>query len=307
MRESRSNRVAVALSGGILRGAAHIGVLQALQKMGITPAAIAGTSAGGLVAGLYGRGMSTDLLEEVTRTFNGRKLLDVSLPMVEVLTAAALVPLYYLHVVKRVSHRIPPGFIVGAKFEKWLQKVVDITPTRHAIPHFVVATDLLSGNAIVFYDELDRPKILPRVEFVPMSDPVIAIRSSCSLPGVLLPRKYHRRLLVDGALRNNLPIDILHHLGFEKVIAVDLHKSQMDDEFTVSYLSILDRMMDIMFDELMELRASTYHPFVIRPNLDGIGRTSWESIPSAIRIGREATEALRDELLAYIQSPTVKK
>ncbi|MCI0181982.1 patatin-like phospholipase family protein [Sulfoacidibacillus ferrooxidans] len=298
----RHHKVAVALSGGMLRGAAHVGVLQALEDMGIQPDAIAGTSAGGVVAALYGRGLSTELLEEVTHQFNGRKLLDVSLPITDVLKTISLLPLYYLHIIKGVSHRIPPGFIVGGKLEAWLHKLIDIAPTRHAIAHLVVTTDLLSGKAVVFYDATERPKTLARVEFLPMIDPVASIRASCSLPGILYPRAYASRLLVDGALRNNLPVDLLYHLGYTKVIAVDLHQSQMDDQVTPSFFPVLDRMMDILIDESMELRINRFRPFVIQPNLDEIKWTSWGLMDKAVQIGRDATKALQKDILAYVET-----
>ncbi|PWI58553.1 patatin-like phospholipase family protein [Sulfoacidibacillus thermotolerans] len=300
MDKKNSKKIGVVLSGGTLRGAAHIGVLRELHRMGIEPAMIAGTSVGGLVATMYGRGLSLNLLEEIVREFDGRKLLDISLPTFELMWAVLLFPLYYFRVLKHISQRVPPGFIVGAKFEAWLRKLIKITPTRLPIPHLITSTDLLSGDAIVFYGATEQPHPLPRVQFVPMADPALAIRASCSLPGVFLPRENAPHLLVDGALRNNLPIDLLHHLGCEKVIAVDLHKSQMDDHFKVSYLSVMDRMMDIMLDELMEIRIGKYRPFVIRPNLDGVGWTTWDALTDAVEIGADATKAVRAQLFSYL-------
>ncbi|HKR02560.1 MAG TPA: patatin-like phospholipase family protein [Pyrinomonadaceae bacterium] len=176
-------RVGLALSGGVARGIAHVGVLRVLEEHKIPVDYIAGTSAGALVAAGYAAGMSVDEISEISRGFRWKDVGRVTLSRLGIQSNARMEEF--------VRARIP-----AKRFE-------DLR-----IPLAVVATDLKSGSAVII-TEGDVPFAvrascsLPGW-YVPVTDG-------------------HGRQLVDGGLVANIPTAEVRSLGADVVIAVDVN------------------------------------------------------------------------------------
>lgn len=292
---------ALALSGGSLRGPAHVGVVQAMLARGFEPSVVAGTSVGSIVAALLGRGVAPAAMESAVGRARGADIVELAFPVLRMLKFAALLPFYRMRPVNRMSDRVPSGLFSGDRLERYLTRLVMMPVSRTAIPFLVVTTDLCSGDAVVFYQGIPQPAPFPRTVWLPMpGNPAVALRASCSLPGIFSPLRYGDRLLVDGSLRNNLPVDLLHHVGWNRIVAVDLHKTQMNDEFAPGFLRTLDRMLDIMLDELMDMRTERIPVCVIRPEIDRVGWTAWGSLLDSLRIGRETAFRQMGDIERYL-------
>src|SRR5882672_10876620 len=176
-------RVGLALSGGAARGAAHIGVLRALEENEVPIDAIAGASAGALIGGMYAAGLSVAQLEAMARQFRWR------------------------HMGRPSCSRL--GLQSNARMEKFLRANLPVTRFEDLrIPFAALATDLADGTAVVMRDK---------------GDLTFAIRASVCLPAFYVPvRDPDGRLLVDGGLVANLPISYVRDLGVDIVIAVDV-------------------------------------------------------------------------------------
>jgi len=182
--KSMRPRLGLALSGGAARGIAHVGVLKVLAEHEIKVDCVAGTSAGALVGGALASGMSVEEIEEFGRRLRWRDLGRMTLSRLGAQTNA------------------PMEEYVRARFP--VTRFEDL-PT----PFAVVATDLLTGAAVVMRDE---------------GDVAFAVRASCALPGWYVPVVDARgRQLVDGGLVANLPCSIVRALGAEVVVAVDVN------------------------------------------------------------------------------------
>ncbi len=174
--------IGLALSGGAVRGAAHVGVLQVLEREGIQPAVVAGTSVGALVGAAVAAGRNADELSQIFHTIRWPKLTRISL--------GRFMGLLDTGPFERVF-----GEIVG-------HDRIETLPT----PFGAVACDLLTGEEVVFHE-----------------GPVGRIlRASAAVPGVFPPVELDGRLLVDGCVVNNLPVDAARSMGADYVIAVDL-------------------------------------------------------------------------------------
>lgn len=177
----------IALGGGGARGFAHIGVFKALERAGIFPRLVAGTSMGGIVGAMYARGMSAEQMETAVRQgIRGRR---------DMLRAVDL----------RLTQT---GFVRGARIYDYIAKVIG-SETRFSDlrrPLAMVATDLNTGREVV----LDHGRVAD------------AIRATISVPGVFLPVEMGALRLVDGGMLNNLPVDVVRRMGAEAVIAVDV-------------------------------------------------------------------------------------
>ncbi|MCX8066666.1 MAG: patatin-like phospholipase family protein [Anaerolineae bacterium] len=185
LQRRRPPRVGLALSGGGVRGLAHIGVLKVLTDAGIPIHCVAGTSAGGLIGALFAAGMTPQKMEEeALRMASPRRILPF------------------------LNRGLPfRGLLSGQKVYEYLEFLLgDVTFDQLRIPLAVVAVDLNTGQKVVLREG--------RV--------VDAVRATIALPGLLSPVERDGQLLVDGGLVDNLPADAARQMGAEKVVAVDI-------------------------------------------------------------------------------------
>ncbi len=181
-RKAGRPKVGLALSGGAVRGAAHLGVLEVLEEAGIRPDVVAGVSAGSVVGALYCAGVPLADLVEETRHLQWTKLGKVVRPHLGFFD------------IDRLAEYMDERFLHGMTFDQL------------AIPFAALAVDLLTGEEVILREG--------RVSW--------AVRTSCALPGAFTPVVQGDRILVDGGLVNNLPVSVARVLGAEYVIAVDV-------------------------------------------------------------------------------------
>ncbi len=184
MAAARRRKIGLALGAGGARGFAHIGVLRGLAEAEIPVDAIAGSSIGALIGAVYAAGQ----LENFER-----QVLDLD----------------WSDIV-RIFDPVWPrsGLISGERAITWLQGLIgDWKIEDLAIPFVAVSVDLITGEEVLIHEGR-------------VTD---AIRASISIPGIFVPQRAGRRLLVDGALRNPVPISALSALGVDMSIAVNLH------------------------------------------------------------------------------------
>jgi len=188
----KRKQIGLALGGGAARGCAHIGVIRALEEAGYEITAVAGTSIGAFVGGVYAGG-GLDKLEEEFRGMSRGKILSLW------------------------DFRLPvSGLIEGKKIEKYLEQFLSVKSIgKLPMPFAAVAANLKTGDEVV----LDKGKIIP------------AVRASISLPAIFTPVEIGRKHLVDGGLVNPLPVNVLRDMGLKNVVAVDLNYHLDDPSF----------------------------------------------------------------------------
>lgn len=180
-------RIGLALGSGVARGWAHLGVLKAIDRLGLVPDVIAGSSIGSLVGGFYLAGQVKQL------ELWARRLTKLRL-------------LRYLNL------RLGGGVISGKKlFHEAEQYLGDMDIKNLEAPFVAVATDLRTGHEIWVRD----------------GRLVDAMRASLSLPGVFRPLRMNGHWLIDGALVNPVPVSVCRALGAQMVISVDLNADIM--------------------------------------------------------------------------------
>jgi NTE family protein len=182
----KAPKVGLALSGGAVRGIAHIGVLKALEEASIPVDMIAGTSAGAFVGACYAKEGSVALLQETALGIDWRKL-------------ARLVDVNLISLGK--------GFVHGQKVKSILLSCIgDVEFADLKIPFAVVATDAQSMEEII----------------INKGSVVEAVRASVSMPVIFTPVKWGDRFLIDGGVVNPLPVNVVRNMGAEIVIAVNV-------------------------------------------------------------------------------------
>lgn len=179
----RAPRLGLALGGGAARGFAHVGVIQVLERNGIRPDLVVGTSAGSLVAALYASGMDGAALERAALSMDEATLTDWMLPLMS------------------------RGMLRGEALARYVRQAVggrllqDMSP-----PLGVLATDLATGQGVVFR----------------RGDAAQAVRASSAVPGVFAPVAIAGREYVDGGLVAPVPVSQARAMGAEVVLAVDI-------------------------------------------------------------------------------------
>src|ERR1700744_4740803 len=199
-------RICLVLSGGGARGMAHIGVLKILEGLKVPMDFISGPRMGAVVGGLYATGMSAQQIETTIRSVDWQEAFRDAPPRRDLAfrrkqddqNFLVRLPLGLKH--GRIL--LPKGFIQGQKLQETLRQLTlpfsnttdfDKLPTKFR----AVATDLVTGSAVL----LDQ------------GDLAIAMRASISAPGVFAPVDYMGRLLVDGGLAENLPINVAREMN----------------------------------------------------------------------------------------------
>src|SRR4030095_14765292 len=205
----------VCVAGGG-RGAAHVGVLKVLDEMHVPVDAIAGTSMGAVVGGLYASGMSGVEIENLIRSRTWQSPFRDRPPREELgfrrkQDERNFLVRFALGLKKDQGFVLPPGLVQGQKLEQVLRNaalpVAEIQRfDRLPIPFRAIATDLENGQPVV----MDSGEL------------VTAMGESITAPGVFSPAQREGRLLVDGGLVENLPIDTARAMGVDVLIVVDV-------------------------------------------------------------------------------------
>jgi NTE family protein len=244
-------KIGLALSGGAVRGLAHVGVLRALTENNIPIACIAGTSAGSIVGGAYATGMSIEEIAEF-----GRKL-------------------RWRHIGRVTISRL--GIKSNERLEHYMRARLPITRFEDLpIPFAAVATDLKTNMAVVMKGHGDIP---------------FAIRASCTIPGWYVPVKDDQgRQLVDGGLVAVVPSVVTRSLGADIVISVDVNSvgaTFMGSSSTSSIIGVLLQSMMVV-QQTACARHLELSDVVISPK---VGHFRWDKMGRADELFAAGYEA----------------
>jgi NTE family protein len=205
--------VALVLEGGGALGLAHIGVITAIEALGIPVDIVVGTSMGAIVGGLYASGYDSAGLEAMATEIDWLELFSERLPARSDPYRTRESQARYFASVEfdRDGLRGSGGLLTGEKILTYMDGLVSGVPSPVNFDHLprrfrAVATDIATGEAVVLRDGS-------------IAD---AMRASMSIPGVFAPHQIGERYLMDGGIVNNLPIDVARDMGADVIIAVDL-------------------------------------------------------------------------------------
>lgn len=256
-------KVGVALSGGGIRGTAHIGVLKSLIDHNIPIDMIAGTSAGAIIATMYACGYTPRQMQNIAETLKFNDLIDLKVKVTDLIKHGTK---WLLSGKFRFWSVLPTGLVQGNKIENYFTTLWQERTVRDTkIPLAIVSVDVNSADTVFFSTPIPGRRIILNARYyhnVLLSE---AVRASISIPGVFFPKKFRGMNLVDGAVKNNLPTDILHHMGADIIIAVDLGYAGQANYDIKAVGEILLQCIDIMSREVTLLKAEQYADIIIRP------------------------------------------
>ena len=293
-------RVGLVLSGGGARGLAHVGVLKVLEQLRVPVDVIAGTSMGAIVGGLYASGMSAETLErellavrwnEVFNSRVERQLLsqrrkeedfEIS-PLVEI-------------GVREGELRAPSGAVSSRGLETLLRRFT--LPVREVrrfdelpVPFRAVATDMETGRAVVLNG----------------GDLALALRSSMSVPGLFSPTELDGRILGDGGLVDNLPVDVARNMGADVVIVVNIGTPLAGRDSLNSAVGLTSQMISILTEQnvqrsLASLRSSDV---LIAPQLEALGSGDFNRARELMALGEAGARSQLQQLKVLAMDASV--
>ena len=290
-------KVGLVLSGGGARGAAHIGVIRVLEEMRIPIDYIGGTSMGSIVGGLYAAGMDPDKLEEVLLTldweaaFRDRpKREDLNFRRKE---DGDDYPIRLELGIRDWKLRMPKGLLQGQNLNAILTSLtlpvatVDDFDNLH-IPFRAVAADIETGEKYVFAG----------------GSLAEAMRASMSIPGVFAPVEIGGKILVDGGIARNLPVDVVREMGADVIIAVDISTPLAKKEDLQSAFSITAQLSTILTRRNTEAQISTLgeKDILIIPPLGKLSSGDFAGAGNAVPIGEDAARDAAEQLRRYSAS-----
>ena len=253
-------RICLVLSGGGARGAAHVGVVKILEQMRVPVDCVVGTSMGAIVGAAYASGSTLPEMEDLLGTLSTRLLFKELPPREERSIHQKLDDARNLSPELGLGSEgllLPKGLVSGVQLESVLRRLSK-APGFHRfddlpIPYRAVATDLTTG----------KPVVLSQGELAS------AMRASMSVPGVVDPVRLEGRLLVDGGLTNNLPVDVARAMGADVVIAVNLGTPLLRAEQLNSIVGVTGQMINILTEQNVQASLASLRPgdILILPQL----------------------------------------
>jgi NTE family protein len=291
-------RIGLALSGGGARGIAHVGVLKVLEEMRIPISCVTGTSMGSIVGGTFAAGTPPAKLEELVLTADWNTLFRDQPPRQEISMRRKADDFKTLFApeygVKDGGLALPKGIIAGVSIEAFFrvlaEPAIGISDFRKLpIPFEAMATDIETGESVV----------------LSTGSVAQAMRASMAVPGAIAPVEIDGKLLVDGGIANNLPIDQARALCGDVIIAVNISTPPLTRAEITSALSVAAQLINFLGKQTVDRQLKSMGPgdVLIEPDLGAISASSFERSQDAIRIGEEATRKLAASLSRYSLPP----
>lgn len=282
-------RVALVLSGGGARGGAHLGVLKVLEELQIPVDLVVGTSAGAIVGAAYATGMpledierelaavrTSDLFHDVARTDLPLRLRDADRDNLVGLEVG----------IGRDGAQLPIGVVAGVSMEAVLRRLASRQRSEDfdafPMPFRAVATDMASAQMVV----LDHGSL------------ATAMRASMALPALVDPVELDGRLLVDGGISRNLPVDVARSLGADVVIAVNVGSPLQPRDKLTSVVRITEQLTRMLTttNTAASLAQLGQADVLIAPRMTDLSMIDFDRVPEAVRAGELAARAAAPRL-----------
>ncbi len=295
----RRAHVGLVLGGGGARGIAHVGVLKMLQELHVPVDCVAGTSMGSIIGGLYAAGMTPEEMTETVQRIDWPAAFTDGPPRADLPFRTKQQQRILLTNngvgIKDGQVQLPQGLLQGQNLLLLLQELsLPAAEIRNfdqlRVPYRAVATDLATGTPVVLKS----------------GDLAMAMRASMSIPSALVPVKLDGKLLVDGGVSDNIPVDVVRELCRpDVIIAVDVGSPLTPASELNSLLSITGQLTTILTvrNAQQQIKTLGRRDILITPDLGDISSIAFDRSREAVTIGYAAAQDKRGELSRLSLSP----
>lgn len=286
-------RIALVLSGGGARGAAHVGVLKVLDEMRVPIDCVVGTSMGSVVGGAFATGSTISEMQELIRSVSLADILNDNPPRQEKSIRRKQDDMLNFVTpeigVKDGELSLQTGVVSGVGLEALLRRAVKVKGfvdfDRLPVPYRAVATNLATGKMVV----LRRGEVAQ------------AMRASLAIPGVIAPANLDGQLLVDGMVVRNIPVDVGRELCGDVVIAVNVGTPLMKRNELKSLIAVAQQMVSILTEQNVNesLAQLTDKDVLITVNLEGFTVADFDRMPEIAAAGEKSARGFAEKLARF--------
>lgn len=285
-------KIGLCLSGGGVKGAAHIGVIKALEENGIKPDCISGASSGSIVASLYAMGYTPKQMINLFKQY-GKDISKIDL--------FTIIKLVLGLVIRRKI--VIEGLNNGNKLSKLIQEQADKKNIKLIkdikMPIVIPSVNLCDGGLYLFSSQTNNRKYSDEIKVINNIKIGKAVQASCSYPGIFCPTNVIGKKLVDGGVRQNTPWKELKEIGCEKIISVSFSEDKKEKN-KVNILDCITGSMGIMMHELYnyEIQGAEY---ILNIKTVDIGLLETDKIEELYNIGYKVTKQEIRKIKEYLK------
>lgn len=282
-------KVGVSLAGGGIRGIAHVEVLKALEENNIKVAAIAGTSAGSIIATLYAMGYSPYYIYLLFKRY-ARDIINIrSKPIINGIT----------NFIRNNKIGIA-GLSDGNEFEKMYDELARKKGFRLIgdikMPLLVSAVDIGESKEYIFTNCASRKNI--KDNYITEIGIGRAVRASSSFPAIFCPCEYKNHIFMDGGVLNNLPTEELKKVYTGKIISVNFESDPVYNDYDI--MNIIMKTLDIMGNKL-SINSLKKSDFVLTVPTDGTGLIDVDKMDICYKYGYEIAIKNIDKIMKMLE------
>lgn len=288
-REEARPVIGLVLGGGGALGLAHVGVIAELEKAGVEPDIVVGTSMGAVIGSLYAAGYSAEELEALVTSIEWAALFRDGAPRRRVSFRRKeedlIFPTAWRFGIENGRLKLPRGLLEGRRLR---QKLAELTTARTLASDFdhlprrfrAVATDIETFEPVVLSG----------------GDLASAVFASMAVPGLLPPQKFGARTLIDGGLSSNVPINAARALGAERLIVVNLSTEPKTADEIRNVIAVVGQIAAYLTLEKAkaEMATLTDADVLLSPDLKGFSAADFDKAPALVERGRDAAAARAD-------------
>lgn len=284
-------KIGLCLSGGGVKGAAHIGALKALEEENIKIDCISGTSSGSIVSSLYAMGYTPNEIYLLFKKF-GKEISKVDI--------LKIIKLIYGLIFKRKI--IIEGLNSGNKLYKIVQEQASKKEIKQIkdikMPLIIPSVNLYNG-AIYLFTSLENNRKYSD-EYITLNNIEIgrAVQASCSYPGVFCPVNFKNKKLIDGGVRENMPWKELKELGADKIISIVFEKEEKIKK-DVNMIDCIIKAMGIQAHELYNYEVDGLE-YILKIKTDLTSLLEIEKIDELYKEGYKQTKRNMEKIKSYL-------
>lgn len=273
-------KIGLALAGGGIKGAAHIGILKAFEKNNIKIDMISGASSGSIVAALYAMGYRVDeiyfMFKEFAKNIRYADVYNVIKLIYGLITGKGVI------IKGLTAGKNLEKYIIKKCEEKGIYKIKDVK-----FPLYISSVDLNTGATYIFTNSTCKVE----KDLILLNDIELftAIRASCSYPGIFEPVEWKKRsVLIDGGIRENIPWKVLKNAGADRVISV-IFKNRCKKNCYKNMISVIDCSIGYLSSEVLNYELVGTKD-IIEIQTEDVGLLEYAKIDYLYELGLEAGE-----------------
>ncbi|WP_421789395.1 patatin-like phospholipase family protein [Hyphobacterium sp.] len=296
--------IGLVLSGGGAFANTHIGVIRVLEEEGVPVHCIVGTSMGSVVGGLYAAGYTPDEMRAEFEAADWPQLITNTLSREDLpYREKDRQDEYYSDYVAGWGENgliLPSSVTTLRGLQGYYRDLLDEAPPSFdfddlPIPYRAVATDLGTGQAVILGE----------------GDIVEAMLASMSVPGLFDPREINGRLLIDGGMSKQLPVDVARDMGADIIIVVDTTVEPGEPPARPSVVQVAQQLVQVQvwLNRTEQAELLSERDILIRPDLTGLSTGAFERAGEGFDSGLVAAEPFRPRMaeIAAIAAPALDR